>query len=73
MLSAFSFLDIGTYIAAAIGIASAAVRLIEQIAGVTPNTADDEFAGKARRTLGKVVAVADRLALNPPASQARDG
>lgn len=66
-----SLIDLGTYVSAAIGIASALVRLVEVVAGITPTTADDEFAGKARRALGTVIKLADRVALNPPQSQAR--
>lgn len=73
MYAGFSIIDIGTYISAAIGIASALVRLAEQVASITPSTKDDEFAGKARKVLGRAVAVIDRIALNPPASKARPG
>lgn len=69
--AALSWIDLGTYVSAAIGIASALVRLIEAVAGVTPTTADDEFVGRAKRALGVAVKVADRIALNPPQSQAR--
>lgn len=63
--------DLGTYISAAIGVASVLVRAADAIAGITPSTADDEFVGRLKRGLGTAVRWADRLALNPPKPKAR--
>lgn len=68
----FSLWDIATYISAAIGAASLVVQAAEKITGITPSQADDEFVSKVKVGLAKVVRIADRLALNPPAPKARD-
>lgn len=59
------------YIATIAGAASMIVMALEKIAGITPTTKDDYYVGKAKRALGKVTAVLDKIALNPNKRNAR--
>lgn len=54
------------------GGASVLVTTLEKVADLTPTDKDNQFLGKARRFLAKIIAYLDRLALNPPKSKARD-
>lgn len=60
-----------TIISALVGVASAISAALRAIANVTPNTADDEFAGSFSRVVGRIQKMLDRLALNPDSSKAR--
>lgn len=55
-----------------VGSASAIVAALEEIAKVTPTTKDDILVGKLRRFISRVVAVLDRVALNPDKTKARE-
>lgn len=52
-------------ILAVVGGASSIVLGLEKIAKVTPSTKDDYYVGKAKRGLGWVSAILDKVALNP--------
>jgi hypothetical protein len=54
-----------TYALAIIGGASLIVAGLAKIAAVTPSTKDDYYVGTAKRWLGVVAAVLDKIALNP--------
>lgn len=54
-----------------IGSASLIVAALEKIAGITPNTKDDYYVGKAKRFLGRVTVIIDKIALNPNKDKAR--
>lgn len=54
------------------GGASVLVVMLEKVADLTPTDKDNQFLGKIRRFLAKVIALLDRVALNPPKSKARD-
>ena len=71
--------SVGDWIANALGIvvavvgsASLIVAALEKIAGITPSTKDDYYVGKAKKFLGKVTAVLDKIALNPAKHNARE-
>lgn len=58
-------------LASLVGVASALSALIRVVAKVTPNEADDQFASRMSRFVGKLQKILDRLAMNPDASKAR--
>jgi hypothetical protein len=53
------------YALAVVGGASLIVAGLEKIADVTPSTKDDLYVGKAKRAIGYVAAILDKLAVNP--------
>lgn len=55
-----------------VGAASMILAGLRQIANITPNTMDDVWVGKAERFIARIVAVLDRLALNPDKTAARE-
>lgn len=61
-----------TYATAIIGAASLLVAAAEKIAGITPSTKDDYYVGKAKKFLGSITAVLDKIALNPAKHNARE-
>jgi len=71
IIAGITFADVATVVASVIAAASLIVKAAAIIADITPNTADDEFVVGVKRVLTKVVAIADRLALNPDHTQAR--
>lgn len=48
----------------AVGSATLIVHGLEKIAKITPSTKDDIYVGKARRFLGKVTAILDKVAMS---------
>jgi len=60
-----------TFLASLVGVASAVAAAIRAFAKVTPNDADDKFASRAVRFVGKLQKLLDRLAMNPKSDQAR--
>lgn len=60
------------YVSTIAGAASLVVLALEKIAGITPSTKDDYYVGKAKKFLGKVTAVLDKIALNPAKHNARE-
>ena len=54
-----------------VGAASTVVAGLEKIAEVTPTDKDNKAIGKARRFIATVVAILDRVALNPDEKRAR--
>jgi hypothetical protein len=60
-------------LAVVVGVASTIVAALEKIADITPTDKDNIAIGKLRRWLAWLVAVLDRLALNPDEKRARKG
>lgn len=56
---------------ALVGVASAIAAAIRTVAKITPNDADDEFASRLVRIVGKIQKALDRLAMNPDSTKAR--
>lgn len=54
-----------------VGAASTIFIALEKVADVTPTDKDNLYIGRIRRFLAKVLAILDRLALNPDARGAR--
>lgn len=48
-----------------IGAASAIIKGLEMLVGITPSNKDDEVVGKARKAVDYALHVIDKLALNP--------
>lgn len=63
--------EIGLWLVTLVGAASLLSRAITKIVRITPNTKDDELAGKFAKAVGYVQSLLDRLALNPPQPEAR--
>lgn len=54
------------------GTASYIFQILEKIADLTPTDKDNEYLGKAQRALAYVIAILDRIAVNPDKEHARD-
>ncbi len=54
-----------------IGAASALFAALSKLTGLTATKKDDVFVGKAQRVLSAILAVLDRLGLNPDKKNAR--
>jgi len=65
--------EIIAFLASIVGVASAVSAAIRAFAKVTPNTADDKFAGKVKQFVGRLQKILDRLAMNPDNASARKG
>jgi len=61
-----------TWATALVGAASLIVAGLEKIAKLTPTHKDDEAISTAKRWLAWVIAILDRLALNPDKNSARE-
>jgi len=57
--------ELALYATAIIGAASLIVQAAEKISRITPSTKDDMYVGKAKRVVGWLVALLDKLAFNP--------
>lgn len=60
-----------TLIPTIIGAASVLVKSASAVAKITPSTKDDEVVGRVAKGVSKVVAVLDKVALNPDTMDAR--
>jgi hypothetical protein len=60
------------YLLIIVGAASLIVAGLEKIADLTPTDKDNIAIGKAKRFLARVIAILDRLAVNPDKTKARD-
>lgn len=70
-LASLDFEQIVITITAIVGAASLVSQAITKITRVTPNTKDDEYAGKLAKGIGYVQYILDRVAANPKADEAR--
>jgi len=70
-LQSLDFEQIAVIITQVIGAASLISLAITKITKVTPNTKDDEYAGKIAKAIGYVQYILDRVAANPKADEAR--
>jgi hypothetical protein len=59
------------WVLTAVGAASAIVAALIPIAKLTPSSKDDEFLGKAQKFLAWLIAILDRVAINPSQDNAR--
>lgn len=66
-----SFEQIGLWLVTLVGAASLIAKAITLITGITPNTKDDEWAGRLTRAVSYTQSIVDHLALNPNSQQAR--
>jgi len=70
-LQSLDFEQIVIGITAIVGAASLISQAITKITKVTPNTKDDEYAGKIAKAIGYIQYILDRVAANPKANEAR--
>ena len=63
-------LNIFHYVVIAVGVASIVVKALVEITKITPNTKDDEYAGKISVFVSGVVTLLSKIALNLPADKA---
>lgn len=61
-----------TWVTALVGAASLIVAGLEKIAKLTPTDKDDAAISTAKRWLAWIIAILDRLALNPDKNSARE-
>lgn len=71
LIANLSLEQIGLWLATLVGAASLISKAITLVTGITPNTKDDEWAGKLARAVSHVQRLVDYLALNPNREQAR--
>lgn len=71
IIANLSLEQIGLWLATLVGAASLISKAITLITGITPNTKDDEWAGKLTKAVSYVQRLVDQLALNPNREQAR--
>lgn len=64
-------MTLAQYLISIVGVASMLVAAARAIADITPNTKDDRWVSKAEKVIAAIVAVLDRLALNPDDAAAR--
>jgi hypothetical protein len=72
LIANLSLEDIGLWLVTLVGAASLVAKAITLITGITPNTKDDEWAGRLTRAVSYAQTIIDRLALNPNSKQARN-
>lgn len=72
IISNLSLEDISLWLVTLVGAASLIARAVTVITGITPNTKDDEWAGRLTRAVSYAQTILDRLALNPNSKQARN-
>lgn len=71
LIANVSLEDIGLWLVTLVGAASLIAKAITLITGITPNTKDDEWAGRLRRAASYAQSLLHHLALNPNSQQAR--